>query len=138
MLRADRETRFLNGIESFMRRDFDALGASMHRAIRMEVPGSSWLAGTYRGYEAVGRCLIGLRRVLDSSDRRVSFVHENHRMVVQHVITVRGPRHEIDMTLTVSVSYDHDDRARSISIEPDDPALFDHVIDTVLERFEAS
>ena len=49
-LRAEREAQFIANIGAFMRRDFDAIEGSMRPDVVMELPGSSWLSGTYGGF----------------------------------------------------------------------------------------
>jgi len=95
----------------------------------MTLPGSSWLAGTHRGYKRVR----GLREVLASDHRRVMFLHEDDQMIVRHDVTVPGPTHAVEMTLKLRVRYDSDGKAEAIDLEPDDLALFDHVLNTRIE-----
>ena len=117
---------------AFMRRDFAAIDRTMRPDVVMELPGSSWLAGTYRGYDEASRCILGLRQVLDSAERGISFLHEGDQMIVRHDSTVHGPMHEVEMTLRVRIRYDSDGKAEAISVEPDDIGLFDHVLNVVL------
>jgi ketosteroid isomerase-like protein len=137
-LQAQREAQFIQDIGAFVRRDFEAIDRKMHSDVVMQLPGSSWLAGTYRGFEEVGRCILGLRHVLDSSEDRVSFLHEGDQMIVRHVITVHGPKHQVDMTLLVRVRFGADGKAESISVEPADLGLFDHVLNVALKDSAAS
>jgi ketosteroid isomerase-like protein len=132
------ESRFIEGVAAFIRRDFEALGRTMHPDVVMHLPGSSWLAGTYRGPEEVGRCILGLRHVLESTEDRVSFAHEVDRMVVQHDIRLHGPLHDLEMRFAVAIGYDDDERIVSVDVEPADGGLFDHVLQTALVAFEAS
>jgi hypothetical protein len=132
-LHSEREAQFIHGIDAFRRRDFDALERAMQSGVIIHVPGSSWLAGDYRGYEEAGRCILGLRHVLDSSEKRISFLHEGHHMIVRHDIMVHGPQHEAEMTLLVRVRYGPDGKAQSISVEPEDLGLFDHVLNIALK-----
>lgn len=137
-LQAEREAVFLQGVGAFMRRDFGALERSMRADIQMTLPGSSWLAGTYRGPRAVASCILGLRKVLDSSEDRISFLHAGDRMMVRHEITLHGPQHETEMVFFVGVSFDPDGRVRSVSVEPEDLGLLDHVLNSVDEGSDAS
>jgi ketosteroid isomerase-like protein len=137
-LQVQREAQFVEDIGAFVRRDFEAIDRKMHSDVVMQLPGSSWLAGTYRGFEEVGRCILGLRHVLDSSEDRVSFLHEGDQMIVRHVITVHGPKHRVDMTLLVRVRFGADGKAESISVEPADLGLFDHVLNVALKDSAAS
>jgi len=137
-IHAERESRFLENMAAFMRHDFDAIERSMRPDAVIELPGSSWLAGTYGGYEDVGRCIVGLRRVLDSDRSRVSFLHEGDQMIVRHDITVHGPMHDVEMILRVKVRFGDDGMMASITVEPDDLGLFDHVLNAALGDSAAS
>jgi ketosteroid isomerase-like protein len=129
-----REAQFIQNMGAFMRRDFIALDESMRPDVVMELPGNSWLAGLYSGLEEVSRCVLGLRQVLISEEKQVSFLHEGDQMIVKHNIMVHSPTHEVEMVLRVRVRYDEDDRAKVISVEPQDLGLFDHVLNTLMRR----
>jgi hypothetical protein len=103
---------------AFMRRDFAAIDRTMRPDVVIELPGSSWLAGTYRGYEEASRCILGLRRVLDAEEKGISFLHEGDQMIVRHDSTVHGPMHEVEMTLRVRIRYDSDGRWRPSPSSP--------------------
>jgi hypothetical protein len=137
-LRAEREAQFIANIGAFMRRDFDAIERSMRPDVVRELPGSSWLSGTYGGFAEVGRCVVALRRVLESDHTRISFLHEGDQMIVRHDIKVHGPNHEVEMTLRVRARFDEQSKMESITVEPDDLGLFDHVLNAVLRESEAS
>ena len=137
-LQSEREAQFLHNMDAFMRRDFAAIEGSMRSDVVLELPGTSWIAGSYRGYEEVSRCIVGLRRVFDSEKKRLSFLHESDRMIVRHDILVHGPMHEVEMALRVGVRYDADGKIEAITVEPEDLALFDHVLNTLLGESEAS
>jgi hypothetical protein len=104
----------------------------------MEMPGTSWLAGTHRGFKDVSRCVLGLRQVLASEDRRTTFLHEGDNMVVRHDIMVHGPEHAVEMTVRIRFQYDADGKTESIDLEPKDLGLFDHVVNTTLRTSHAS
>jgi hypothetical protein len=129
----ERESRFLEGVGAFMRRDFQTLGRTMVDDIEMVFPGTSWLSGTYRGAESVMRCILALRDVLDSNEDRISFVHDDDRMIVRHDITLHGPLHEIEMAFLVKLAFDPAGRVRSVVVEPEDLRLFDHVLSTAMK-----
>ena len=59
-------------------------------------------------------------------------------MIVRHDITVHGPNHEVEMTLRVRARFDEQGKVESITVEPDDLGLFDHVLNAVLRDAEAS
>jgi hypothetical protein len=137
-LRREREARFIEGVGAFIRRDFEVMEKTMRPDVVMRLPGWSWLAGTYRGPEEVGRCILSLRQVLESNEDRISFRHDEDRMIVTHEIQLHGALHHIDMTFTVWVSYDSDERVNSISVEPADLGLFDHVVKSSLVASNSS
>jgi hypothetical protein len=137
-VRRDREARFSEGVSAFIRRDFEAIGKTMRPDVVMRIPGWSWLAGSYRGPEEVGRCILSLRQVLDSSEDRISFLHDEDQVIVTHEIKLHGALHHIDMTFTIRVSYDTDERVKSISVEPADLGLFDHVLKSFLVASDSS
>lgn len=137
-LRQDREARFIEGVGAFIRRDFDSLERTMRPDVAMRLPGTSWLSGTYRGPEQVGRCILGLRQVLESSEDRVTFLHEDDRMVVGHEIRIHGPLHDVEMSFSIAIGYDPDERIANIAVQPADPGLFDHILKTALLAFDSS
>lgn len=137
-VQTQREAQFVHHIGAFMRRDFETIEATWRPDVVMEMPGTSWLAGTHRGLKNVSRCVLGLRQVLASEDRRTTFLHEGDHMVVRHDIMVHGPEHVVEMTLRVRLRYDREGKAESIDLEPEDLGLFDHVLNTTLRDSHAS
>jgi hypothetical protein len=123
-----RETRFTEGITAFVERDFEALQDRMSADVTMHVPGSSGFAGTFRGPDAVGRCIVGLRRVFEAGTGKTAFVHDRDGMVVSHEISIHGAMHDVPMVVTFAIGYDADERVRTIAVEPQDLGLFDHVL----------
>jgi hypothetical protein len=59
-------------------------------------------------------------------------------MIVRHDIKVHGPNHQVEMTLRVRARFDEQAKMESITVEPDDLGLFDHVLNAVLRDSEAS
>jgi hypothetical protein len=137
-IQGEREAMFLANMDAFMRRDFETIEGSMRSDVVLELPGTSWLACRYLGYEEVSRSIVSLRRVFDSEKKQLSFLHEGDRMIVRHGIVVQGPMHEVEMALRMSVRYDPTGKMKAITVEPDDLALFDHVLNTALRNSEAS
>ena len=137
-LQIHREAQFIQAMGAFMGRDFDTVEAAWRPDVTMEMPGASWLAGTHRGFKDVSRCVLGLRRVLASEDRRTTFLHEGDQMIVRHDIRVFGPEHTVEMTLRVRIQYDREGKVESIDLEPEDLGLFDHVLNTTLRNSQAS
>jgi ketosteroid isomerase-like protein len=75
----EREAQFARNIDAFIRRDFGVIDGTMRPDVRLDMPGSSWLAGTYRGLEAKSRGVMALRQVFNSDKRLVTFLHEGAR-----------------------------------------------------------
>ena len=138
LVQAQREAQFGQNMAAFMRRDFETIEATWRLDVVMEMPGTSWLAGTHRGLKDVSRAVLGLRQVLASDDRRTTFLHEGDHMIVRHDVMVHGPEHVVEMTLRVRLQYDREGRVESIDLEPEDLGLFDHVVNTTLRKSQAS
>jgi hypothetical protein len=128
----EREAQFVRNIDAFIRRDFGVIEETMRPDVTLEMPGSSWLAGTYQGLEAVGRGVVALRQVFNSDKRLVTFLHEGDQMVVRHAINVSGPRHDVEMNLGVRIGYDEQGKFVTIHVEPADIDLFDYVVNSRL------
>lgn len=132
-LNTDREAIFAELLNAFGRRDFEVIRAAMRSDVVLEMPGSSPLAGTYRGIEEVGRFVVGLRAVLDSGRHEVSFEHEGDQMVVRHQVAVHGPQHVAGMILFQRFIFEPaTGKIASITVEPEDRGLFDYVVHTRL------
>src|SRR5918992_3744719 len=65
-----------------------------------------------------GSMHLGLRPVLDSSEKRITFLPEGDQMIVRHDIGLHGPKHEVEMTLLVRVRFDADGRPRRSPLNP--------------------
>jgi ketosteroid isomerase-like protein len=116
----EREAQFARNIDAFIRRDFGVIDGTMRPDVTLDMPGSSWLAGTYRGLEAKSRGVMALRQVFNSDKRLVTFLHRRGQMVARHAIVVSGPRHEAEMNLDVRIGYDQQGRFATIDVEPAD------------------
>ena len=107
--------------------------AAMLPDVVLDLPGSSPLAGTHRGVEAVGRFVVALRTVLDTGRHEVSFEHDGDQMVVRHQVAVHGPQHVAAMVLYQRFTFDAPSgKLASITVEPEDRGLFDYVVHTAL------
>jgi len=51
---------------------------------------------------------------------------------------VHGPNHDVEMTLRVRARFDEQGKIESLTVEPDDLGLFDHVLNAALRDSEAS
>ncbi len=121
-------------MRAFIDRDFGVIYQTMRADVVLEMPGSSWIAGTYRGFEEVSRSVIAIRGVFNSDDRLITFDHEADHMVVRHPIVVRGPQHDVEMNLGVRIGYDDEGKFATIDVEPSDIGLFDYVVNSRLDE----
>jgi ketosteroid isomerase-like protein len=136
-LNSDREVIFGELLAAFGRHDLDVIRAAMRPDVTLVTPGSSPLAGTYRGIEAVGRFVVELRAALDSGRHEVAFEHEGDDMVVRHQVEVHGPLHVAGMILHQRFAFDRaTGKITSITVEPEDGGLFDYVIHSRLRDSE--
>ena len=78
----------------------------MSRDVVLELPGTSTLAGTYRGTDEVGRFMSQLRWVLGTGRHEVSFEHDGDQMLIRHQVAVRGPQHVAGMVLFQRFTFD--------------------------------
>lgn len=132
-VQAEREARFTRGVDAFVRRDFAVIEETMHPEVVLRLAGTSWLAGTHHGREAVLRSVVALRQVFVSDQKLITFVHQGDQMIVRHAISVSGPHHDVEMVLYVSVGYDRDGRSKTIDVVPVDLGLFDYVVNSRLD-----
>ena len=130
----EREAQFARNMDAFIRRDFSVIDETMRADVVLGLPGSSWLAGTYRGLEDVSRSVVALRQVFNSDKKLVTFLHEGDQMVVRHAITVSGPHHDVEMNLGVRIGYDEEGKFATIDVEPTDLDLFDYVVNSRLNE----
>jgi ketosteroid isomerase-like protein len=129
----ERETQFARNMAAFIAQDFDVIDATFRSDVEMHLPGTSWLAGTYRGLAEVSKATVALRHTFNSDDKIVTFLHEGDRMIIRHNILVSGPRHDVEMVLTVGIDYDADGKFAAIAVQPDDIGLFDYVVNSRLD-----
>jgi ketosteroid isomerase-like protein len=137
-LNSDREAIFAALLAAFGRRD-DVILTAMSRDVVLELPGTSALAGTYRGIDEVGRFMSQLRWVLETGRHEVSFEHDGDQMLLRHQVAVRGPQHVAGMVLVQRFTFDAPSgKIVSITVEPEDRGLFDYVVHTVLSDDRAA
>jgi ketosteroid isomerase-like protein len=138
-LNNDREAIFAELLAAFGRRDDDVILAAMRPDVVLVLPGTSPLAGTYRGIEDVGRFVVELRAVLDTGRHGVSFEHEGDDMVVRHQVAVHGPQHIAGMVLHQRFTFDAPTgKIAAITVEPQDRGLFDYVVHTAISDGKVS
>jgi ketosteroid isomerase-like protein len=136
-IQIEREGLFARLDSAFMRRDFVAFDRDVREDVILELPGSSWLAGTYQGREAFGRHIATLRGVLRSTDKPSLHLHEGDRMIVKHEMLVMGPTHIVEMALRIEVRFDDEGKVASSAVVPEDLRLFDHVANSTLRYLQA-
>ena len=137
-VREEREAQFARNMDAFIRRDYSVIDATMRADVVLEMPGSSWLAGTYRGLAEVSRSVVALRQVFNSDKKLVTFLHGGDHMVVRHAIAVSGPHHDVEMNLSVRIGYDEEGKFATINVEPSDLGLFDYVVNSRLDEPDQS
>ena len=132
-LNSDREAIFAELLAALARRDDGVILAAMSADVVLELPGTSALAGTYRGIDEVARVVSALRSVLDTGRHEVSFEHEGDQMLVRDQVSVHGPQHVAGMILVQRLTFDAPSgRIVSITVEPEDRGLFDYLVHTTL------
>jgi ketosteroid isomerase-like protein len=135
-IQLEREHRFERLVGAFLQRDFAHIDEAVRSDVVAEMPGSSWLAGTQRGHEALGRQVAALRQVLRPSDSPNIYVHEGDQMTVRHQTQVMGPQHQVEMTLLLEIRFDADGKIASSVLVPEDLGLFDHVVNSALRHLQ--
>jgi hypothetical protein len=113
---------------AFVQGDLGMLRRLTREDVVLTLIGSSPLAGTHHGRDAIARLAFGLRRYVTCTTHPIRFAHDGDRMTAHRDIAISGHLHRVDMTLHVSFSFDRSDGIRAVRIEPSDPGLFDHVI----------
>jgi hypothetical protein len=113
---------------AFVQGDIGTFRRLTREDVVLTLVGSSPLAGTHRGCEAVARLAIGLGRYVTCTSHPIRFAHDGDRMTAHRDIAISGHVHRVEMTLHVSFSFDRSDMISAVQIEPSDPGLFDHVI----------
>jgi ketosteroid isomerase-like protein len=136
-IQLEREHKFESLVGASMQRDFAAIDEAVRSDVVAEMPGSSWLAGTQRGHEALGRQVAALRQVLRPSDSPNTYAHEGDQMTVRHQTQVMGPQHQVEMTLQLKIRFDAaDGKIASSVLVPEDLGLFDHVVNSTLRHLQ--
>jgi ketosteroid isomerase-like protein len=123
---------------AYQRRDLAVFEEVVRPDMVLTLAGSSRLAGTYHGYGAFSEYLEALRHVLRSAEKQITFKHNSNEMVFWQAMIVSGPRHQVEMTLRVTVRFHYaDGRVESFYVEPEDQKLFDHVVDSTMKTSAA-
>jgi hypothetical protein len=117
---------------AFARRDFEAVARGVRPEVVLQLTGTSWLAGTYRGYEEFGHYLLGSRQVLVSAEKPITYLHAGDEMTVLHDFVVGGSPLGPEIPLHVTVSFDADNTIASLLIQPQEQDAFDDAVDAFL------
>lgn len=113
---------------AFVQGDVGVLRRLTREDVVLTLVGSSPLAGTHHGRDAVASLAIGLRRYVTCTSHLIRFAHDGDRMTAHRDIAIRGHQHRVEMMLHASFSFDRSDMISAVRIELSDPGLFDHVI----------
>jgi hypothetical protein len=89
-IQVEREALFTRMASAFARRDFDAVAGGVLPEVVLSLKGSSWLAGTYRGYEEFSHYVSGARLVLEPAGNPITYLHHGDEMVVMHEFQARA------------------------------------------------
>ena len=131
-----REGIFAHAAVAFVQRDLETLLRLVRDDVEVALIGSSPIAGTHRGPDAVARVVMQLRRYVSCTAEPIRFAHDRDRMTAHRDVLIVGLRHRVGMTLHLTFSFDRADGIRAIVIEPSDPGLFDHVVTTELTEHD--
>jgi ketosteroid isomerase-like protein len=133
-IQLEREGLFTRLVGAFLQRDFGSIDDAVRPDVITEMPGSSWLAGTQRGHEALRQQVEALRQVLRPAEEPITYVHEGDQMTVRHETQLMGPQHQVEMTVLIKLRFDDQGRIASSVLEPEDVGLFDHVVNSAWPR----
>jgi ketosteroid isomerase-like protein len=132
-LRLERQALFTGMASAFARRAFDEVAAGVVPEVELTLTGFSWLAGTYRGYEAFSHYVLAARLVLEPAGRPITYLHHGDEMVIMHEFEVGGRVGGPEVPLHVSVKFADDGRISSLMIQPKDQMVFDEAVDCFLK-----
>ena len=116
---------------AYQRRELHVFEECCRPDMVVTLAGSSRLAGTHHGYGAFSDYLTSNRGLVRSAGKPITFEHDRNEMVVRDTIILSGDRHQVEMGLRITVRFHYfDGRIESFLVEPEDQALFDHVVDS--------
>ena len=131
-LRIERQALFTGMASAFARRAFDEVADGVVPEVELTLVGSSWLAGTYVGYEGFSHYVLAARLVLEPAGRPLTYLHHDDEMTIMHEFEVGGRVGGPEIPLHISVKFADDGRISSLVIQPKDQALFDEAVDSYL------
>ena len=126
----EREALFTQLVEAFARGDHAALEPGVRPDVELTLGGTSWLAGTCRGYEEFQQYVAGAALVLSRAEGQLSYHHSEGQMVVIRDFLI--DRSAVRMALHEVITFDDDGRVRSLEVRPWDQAKFDEAVDASL------
>jgi hypothetical protein len=131
-LRLERQALFTGMASAFARRAFDEVVDGVVPDVELTLVGTSWLAGTYVGYEGFSHYVLAARLVLEPAGRPLTHRHHDDEMAIMHEFEVGGRVGGPEIPLHVSVRFADDGRISSLVIQPQDQVLFDEAVDSYL------
>jgi hypothetical protein len=131
-LRIERQSLFTSMASAFARRAFDEVAEGVVPDVTLTLQGSSWLAGTYRGYEEFSQYVLAARLVLEPAGKALTYLHHGEEMIVMHEFEVGGRVGGPEVPLHITVTFGPDGRLSSLVIQPKDQATFDRAVDSFL------
>lgn len=135
----ERQSAFTRMASAFARRDFEAIERGVAPEVVLTLHGSSWLAGTYEGFEGFGRYLLGARMILEPAGKPLTYLHHGDEMTIMHEFLVGPGARAPEVALHITVRFAEDGKLRSLNIQAKDQELFDRAADAYLvpkEGFE--
>jgi hypothetical protein len=131
-LRLERQALFTGMASAFARRAFDEVAHGVVPEVELTPLGSSWLSGTYLGYDGFSQYVLAARLVLEPAGRPLIYLHHDDEMVVMHEFEVGGRVGGPEIPLHIIVRFADDGRISSLVIQPKDQTLFDEAVDSYL------
>ena len=131
-LRLERQALFTGMASAFARRAFDEVAGGVVPEVELTLIGSSWLSGTYLGYEGFSQYVLAARLVLEPAGRPLTYLHHDDEMVITHEFEVGGRVGGPEIPLHIRVTFAGDGRIASLLIQPKDQTLFDDAVDSYL------
>src|SRR6266498_3973131 len=84
----ERQALFTRMASAFARRHFESVAAGVRPEVVVALRGSSWLAGTYTGYEEFSEYVLAARQVLESAGKPITYLHDGQEMIVEHLFVM--------------------------------------------------
>jgi ketosteroid isomerase-like protein len=124
-----REARYAEIVSARARGDVEFITDAMRPDVVIELAGSSSIAGAYRGYEGFEHYVAAMGSTVRSAGKPMRFEHEGEVLVVHQVGALVGTGEFHEMPFRIRIRFDADERISHIQVEPEDPDVFDRVVD---------